>query len=144
MLQSTVVSERKKNWIRFHFTKMLSQISILQHCPLVTLFILGHVICQGQGQRHCHLCSWSPWATEGECSSTCGGGQILARRSLCCDRNISPDQCRQRCHASHYDVTENASFPCNVICFHLGVYNSGTRSCVCRHGYHGRCCQVGE
>lgn len=85
-------------------------------------------------RRHCHKTncvpgSWSSWSA---CSHSCGpSGTQYSRRPI-----IKPAKCGGTC------VTTHGARACNRFCLNGGTLTH--KSCHCKYGYSGVCCEKGH
>lgn len=87
------------------------------------------------------ICEWITWNAWNDCSVTCGGGNRIRTRPLCCDLNLFNefDPCRTACGLDDSPSYEYQA--CGTTCYNGGVFGSST--CSCSDGFYGVCCQTG-
>lgn len=101
---------------------------------IVMFFVILYVIFLNE---YCFVssCEWNSWNAWDSCSRTCGGGNRIRSRLLCCPLCVD-DQCVQNCGPTN----ENENELCNKWCAN-GTYTSD--GCYCPDGFYGYCCEIG-
>ena len=115
-------------------------INFMYTIGLITIFVTSFNDIRVNAGCDNSRCDWEPWDPWSDCSRSCGGGHKYRSREICCDSDLSTDECLTSCGKARSGFHESTT--CNEWCYHGGTYSSD--HCICPETHTGYCCSEGN